>query len=109
MCLNKITVVSCVDHVARCDDNIRLGHALDAVQIFDISSDICAVDITDLTLFRVHNAQLATLGVDIVMTSGAEMLGQRTRFPAHINLDIINTTVTHIGDREIDDTISAEE
>ena len=109
MCLNKITVVSCVDHVARCDDNIRLGHALDAVQIIDISSDICAVDITDLTLFRVHNAQLATLGVDIVMTSGTEMFGQGTRFPAHIDLDIINAAVAHIGNREIDDTISAEE
>ena len=43
------------------------------------------------------------------MTAGAEMLGQRTRFPANINLNIINSAVTHVGDREIDDTVSSEE
>ena len=57
MCLNKITVISGIDHVARCNDNIRLRHSLDAVHVLDVSLDICAVDIAYLRRLCIHDAQ----------------------------------------------------
>ena len=105
----ELAVVCGVDHVARCDHNVRLRQTLDAVQVLHVGFHVCAVDIADLRGLGVHNVQLAALGVDVVVASGAEVLGQGTRFLADIDLDVVDAAVAHIRDREINDAVTSEE
>ena len=108
MCLEKCTVISCVNHVARRDHNILRVDLIEAVKVFHVSSDICVVNtVVNVALLEESN-QFTTFGVDIVMTSCSDVFYERTRFSANINLHYINSTVTHIRNREVDHTISSE-
>ena len=107
--VQELAVVCGVDHVARCDHYIRLREPLDAVQVLHVGFHVCAVDIAYLCGLGVHDVQLAALGVDVVVASGAEVLGQGTRFLADIDLDVVDAAVAHIRDREINDAVASEE
>ena len=109
MCLEKCTVISCVNHVARRDHNILRVDLIEAVKVFHVSSDICVVNtVVNVALLEESN-QFTTFGVDIVMTSCSDVFYERTRFSANINLHYINSTVTHVRNRKVDHTISSEE
>ena len=43
------------------------------------------------------------------MTTGSEMLRQRTRFLVDVHLDLVDSAVTHIGNWKVNGAISAEE
>ena len=109
MSVNKFTVVRCIDHIAGSNDYIRLRHTLDTIHVFDVSCDVCAVNVADLSVFCIHYTQVAPLGVDVIVTPGAEMFCQGAGFSAYIDLNIINSAVAHIRNREINNAVSAEE
>ena len=94
--LKECTVISGIDHIAWSQDNIGEMDSLDAVHIFNISRDVCTVDIADPIVLRIHNIKLPAFGVDIIMASCAQMLCQRAWFSAYINFNIIDPAVAHI-------------
>ena len=109
VCFEECAVVSCVNHVARRDHNILRVDLIKAVNIFHVSSDICAVDtIINVTLLEESN-QFAAFGVDVVMTSCTKVFYERARFSTNINLHYIDSTVTHIRNWKVDYTISSKE
>ena len=84
-------------------------HFFDAFQVLIVSSDVCVVDVVSLTCVGEKDLQFTALGVDVVMTTGTDMGNQCTRFLLYINLDTVDITVAQIGDREVDNTVSAQE
>ena len=53
---------------------------------------------------------MTTFGVDVVVTSCANMLDQGTGLIIiHVYLDPVNITIAKIGDREVDHTVSSKE
>ena len=53
--------------------------------------------------------QPAALGVNIIMTSGSEMLNKGAGLSSDIYLNAVDSAVAHIRDREIDHTVSSKE
>ena len=76
MCLQKFTVILCIYHIGRCNDNIWLMHTLYEFKVFCKSSDICIIYIILRTVLGKHELKFAALGVDVVMASGSQMLCQ---------------------------------
>ena len=109
MSLKECIIICCVNHIAWCEDNIFGINLIKAVKVFNICSDICIVDIVLFNRLCKKDIQLSTLGVDVIMTSCSEMFYKGTGFSADIHLHDINTTVTHIGNRKVDHTVSSEE
>ena len=71
--------------------------------------DICVVNTVINVALLKESSQFTTFGVDIVMASCSDVFYERTRFSTNINLHYINSTVTHIRNREVDYTISSKE
>ena len=109
MCFEERTVISCVNHVARRDYNILRVDLIKAVKVFHVSCNICVVNTVINVALLKESSQFTTFGVDIVMASCSDVFYERTRFSTNINLHYINSTVTHIRNREVDYTISSKE
>ena len=58
--------------------------------------------------FRKEDSDLSVFGIDIVVTSGSNVIYQRTWFVIDIYLNLINAAVAHVGEWKIDDTVSSE-
>ena len=107
--LKELIVVLCKYHAAGSDHDIFLGLTADIVDIREQRIDICVVDRIDQFLIGNDDLDSAALGVDVVVTAGADMRYQRAGLLGDINLDVIDSAVAEVGDREIDHTESAEE
>ena len=109
MLLDQFGEISRINHIIWCDYHIWMMHFFDVLQIFIIGSNIGIIDCISLICIREKNLQLTALGVDIIMTSGTDMGNQCTGFFLYIDLDTVNAAVAQIGNREVDNTISAQE
>ena len=109
MGFQKLAVIHSVDHIAGSDDYIWFMSLFNELHIFDKGSNIIVVDIIVHTVFGIEKMKFSSLGVDVVMTSGSQMFGEGTWFSADIYLDTVNAAVAHIGDREVDHTVTSQE
>ena len=109
MILEELIVILCKDHAARSDHDILAALTADVVDVREEGIDICVVDRVDHVLIGDDDLDSAALGVDVVMTAGADVSDQRAGLGADINLNIVDSAVAEVGNREIDYTESAEE
>ena len=109
MIIQELAVILFVDHVTGSHDHIGQVHALDDLVILQKTCDIVIVDRLGIVDLREQQLQLPSLGVDIVMTSRPDMLRDGTRAGAHIDLDLVDPGIAHIGYGEVDHTVSPEE
>ena len=107
--LKKLIIVLCKYHAAGSDHDIILGLTADIVDVREQCVDICVVDGIDQLFVGNDDLDSAALGVDVVVTAGADVGYQGAGLLCDINLDIIDSAVAEVGDREIDHTESAEE
>ena len=108
MGIDQLGIVGGVDHVIRSDNNIRIMNCFDALQIGVVVVDIGVIDIIVIIVLLEEKLKFAALGVDIVMTSCSKMFYNRTGFIIDIDLNTFNVAVGHIGDREVNDSVSAK-
>ena len=109
MILEELIIILGKDHAAGSDHNILTALTADIVNVREESIDVGVVDRVDHVLIGDDDLDPAALGVDVVMTAGADVGDQRTGLGADINLNVIDSAVAEVGDREIDHTESAEE
>ena len=108
--LQKIREILTENHVARCDDHVLLFHPLQVVSVCQIVGDIGVVSLVPAVLLTVQKLKSSSLGVDVVLTSGAQMIDQGARIlSADEHLDVVDATVAQIGDREINDPVPSEQ
>ena len=109
MSSKKFIEILRIYHISRGNDHVAVARLHHAVQIFRISFDICVIVILILLRICKYHLQISALGINVVMSSGSDMLYQRTWFSSDIHLNSVNTAVGHIGNREVNHTISAQE
>ena len=96
MRLNQRRVVDRVDHIIRCNHNIRIAKATDVFHIFKVGSDIRIVKVIYCACLAEQQMQAAALGVDVVVAACTDMLDKRARLVVDIDLDAVNTAVAHV-------------
>ena len=109
MLFDQLGKISSINHVIWCDYHIWMMHFFDAFHIFVIGSNIGVVDIVSLVAVSEKNLQPSALGVNVIMTSGADMGNQSSWFLFHVDLNAVNAAVAQVGNREVDHTVSAQE
>jgi hypothetical protein len=109
MMLNEIGIITGINEIAGCDHHIGMMHPIDVFQVFQIVFDIGIVDIIAGVGVGEEQLKLAALGIDVIMTAGADMVHQRAWLAVDIHLNPVDAAVAHIGNGKVDHTISAQE
>ena len=84
-------------------------HALDVIQVSQISRDICVIQAVLYIGVREQNLNFTALGVDAVMSSCSDMFYDRTWFAAYIYLDTVDAAVAQVRNWKVYNAISSEE
>ena len=107
MRIQQRTEVLTENKVTRCQNNVRIIGILDCLHVVHIRIDIIAVEIIFIHAFCRQDVQLSTLGVNVVMTSGSQML-QHT-LPKQISDEVAARTAADEAIRgELADDIAQE-
>ena len=108
MLIEQFRIIRAEDHVARRDDHIRIRRFLDGLHVEHIRTDVAVIGAVRAHVLRGQDMQLPAFGIDVVMTSCAQMLDQRTRVGLDINLDAVHAAVAQVRDREVDHAVTAQ-
>ena len=109
MLLQELLEILFENHIAGCDDHIRLLHSLDHLEVVHERGNVRVVNVVDAAVLIEQELELASFGIDVVVLAVAQMLRKRTRILADIDLNAVDAAVRQIGYREIHHTVSPEE
>ena len=94
--LQQFIKVLHIHHVAGNDHHIRAVDLLNAFHVFQKGCNIIVVNIVIHTVFRKQHMDPPPLGVNVVMTPGADMLNERAGLSADIDLNPVNPAVAEV-------------
>ena len=93
MLIQKVAEVLLIDHVARSDDDILLRKLLNVREVVQIIGNVCIVNLILHMMVAVKQLQTVSLGVEIIIAAGSQMVGQSLRVLIQIDLDVLDPAV----------------
>lgn len=109
MVLKQGIKVRGIYHVAWRDYHVGIAHLLDNFHVLHKSGDVVVIHIVLHSVFREKDMEVAPFRVDVVVTAGSQVFYERTGFPADIYLNLVDSAVAHVRNREIDNPVSSQE
>ena len=109
MCLQQRVKILPEYHITGGNYHIWLRHSLNNLDVFLKCVNIRIVQVVLPGRIGKQHLHLAVLGVNVIVAPGSHVFYQRARIViADINMNPVNITVTHVGNRKIYDPVPSE-